>query len=457
MVLGEERAREILRKVVAASREGQVEAVIMANDTYLTRFTQNYIHQNVGERNDALSVRVAIGKRVGVAQSNRLNDEAIVELVRRAETVARLQPENPEFVSLPGPDAASSTGVAAATGAARSGLYDRATAEASPTVRAEKVREIASRCRQAGVNGSGAITTGVNELAVGNSLGIEDYAAATVASISTVVMGDDSSGFADATAGRLENLDAGHVGTVAVEKCVKSRNPVSVDPGEYVVVLQEAAVADMLQFLAFLSFSALAVQEGRSFMMGEPGRKVMGDKVTIWDDGQDPLGMPIPFDFEGVPKQKVTFIENGLTRDVVYDSLTAANAGRRSTGHALPAPNTYGPMALNMFMAPGTSTLDEMVRSVKKGLLVTRFHYTNPVHPIKVILTGMTRDGTFLIEDGEIRRGVRNLRFTQSVVDALARAEMIGRERVFKGGWFGGAVVPPIQVSGFSFTGATEF
>lgn len=458
-MLGEERARGILRQVVAASREGQVEAVLMANHSYVTRFTQNYIHQNVGERNDALSVRVAIGKRVGVAQSNRLTDESIVELVRRAETVARLQPENPEFVSLPGPEwsAAPASEQRAAAFARRSDLYDRATAEASPVDRAEKVREIVARCRLSGITGSGAVSTGVAELAVGNSLGIGAYTASTVASVSTVVMGEDSSGYADAMVGSLSRLDAGHVGAIAVEKCVKSREPVSIDPGEYEVILEEPAVADMLQFLGYLSFSALAVQEQRSFMMGEPGRKVMDENVTIWDDGLDPAGMPIPFDFEGVPKEKVVFIDHGRTGGVVHDSLTAAKVGRRSTGHALPAPNTYGPMPMNMFMAAGNATLEDMIRSVRRGLLVTRFHYTNPVHPIKVVLTGMTRDGTFLIEDGEIRRGVKNLRFTQSVVDCLDQVEMIGKHRSFKGGWFGGATVPAVKVSGFNFTGATEF
>ena len=456
-VLGEERARRIIRKVIAASREGQIEAVLVGNDSYLTRFTQNYIHQNVGEKNTTLSVRVAIGKRVGVAESNLLTDASIAELVHRAETVARLQPENPEFTSLPGPTPNATGALNHSGGAERPSPYDPPTAEASPADRAEKVKAIVSQCRAAGVNGSGAVTTGVTELATGNSLGIEAYTAATMASVSTVVTGSTSSGYADTTVARLSQLDAGHVGAVALEKCTRSREPVSIDPGEYVVILEEPAVADMLQFLGYLSFSALAVQEQRSFMMGEPGRKVMDDKVSIWDDGWDPDGMPVPFDFEGVAKQKVVFIDHGRTGDVVHDSFTAAKAGCRSTGHALPAPNTYGPMPLNMFMAAGDASLQEMIRSTKKGLLVTRFHYTNPVHPINVVLTGMTRDGTFLIEDGEIRRGVKNLRFTQSVVEAFSRVQMIGRTRSYKGGWFGGATVPAVKVAGFAFTGATEF
>jgi len=179
--------------------------------------------------------------------------------------------------------------------------------------------------------------------------------------------------------------------------------------------------------------------------------------VTIWDDGTDPLGRPIPFDFEGVPKRKVVLIDRGVATNVVHDSATAAREGKESTGHALPAPNMYGPMPLNLFMAPGDSSVEEMVASTGLGVLVTRFHYTNPVHPVRAVITGMTRDGTYLVKDGRIAGPVRNLRFTDSVVRALTQVLAIGRERKFQPGFFGGAVVPALKVAGFTFTGATEF
>jgi predicted Zn-dependent protease len=178
--------------------------------------------------------------------------------------------------------------------------------------------------------------------------------------------------------------------------------------------------------------------------------------VTIVDDGMDPETMPMAFDYEGVAKQTVSLIERGTCRDVVYDAQTAARAGRDSTGHGLPAPNPYGPFPLNMSMVAGGTPRDELISSLERGLLVTRFHYTNPVHPKLAIVTGMTRDGTFLVEDGKIVGPVRNLRFTQSYLDALARTSAVSRERRTLRGDLGGVVVPAIRVDSWTFTGATE-
>jgi predicted Zn-dependent protease len=219
-------------------------------------------------------------------------------------------------------------------------------------------------------------------------------------------------------------------------------------------VLEEYAVVDLLDMLGYLGFSALAVQEGRSF--AEPGRRVGSDLVSMWDDGADPAGLPMSFDYEGVGKERVELIDRGICRDVVYDAQTAARAGRRSTGHGLPAPNPYGPFPLNMVMGPGDAARDDLVGGMDRGLLVTRFHYTNPVHPKLVIVTGMTRDGTFLVEDGRIVAPVRNLRFTQSYLDALAGVVAVGRERRTLRGFLGGVVVPAVRVEGWTFTGATE-
>jgi PmbA protein len=219
-------------------------------------------------------------------------------------------------------------------------------------------------------------------------------------------------------------------------------------------VLEEYAVVDLLAMLAYIGFSALAVQEERSF--AEPGKRVGSDLVTIVDDGMDPATLPMAFDYEGVAKQRVSLIERGVCRDVVYDAQTAARAGRASTGHGLPAPNPYGPFPLNMSMTAGATPRDELIAGLEHGLLVTRFHYTNPVHPKLAIVTGMTRDGTFLVEDGRIVGPVRNLRFTQSYLGALAGTSAVSSERRTLRGDFGGVVVPAVRIDGWSFTGATE-
>jgi predicted Zn-dependent protease len=206
--------------------------------------------------------------------------------------------------------------------------------------------------------------------------------------------------------------------------------------------------------LGYLGFSALAVQEGRSFV--EPGRKVGSALVSMWDDGADPAGLPMAFDYEGVGKQRVELLEAGECRQVVYDAQTAAREGRTSTGHGLPAPNPYGPFPINMIMAAGDTSRDDLIAGLDRGLLVTRFHYTNPVHPKLAIVTGMTRDGTFLVEGGKIVGPVRNLRFTQSYLEALAGVSGVSRDRKTLRGFLGGAVVPAVRIDGFAFTGATE-
>ena len=178
--------------------------------------------------------------------------------------------------------------------------------------------------------------------------------------------------------------------------------------------------------------------------------------MTIVDDGTDPAGLPMAFDYEGVAKQRVALVERGVCRDVVYDAQTAARAGVASTGHGLPAPNPYGPFPLNMVMAAGDTPRDELIGGLDRGLLVTRFHYTNPVHPKLAIVTGMTRDGTFLVEGGRIVGPVRNLRYTQSYLDALAGTSAVSRERKTLKGFLGGVVVPAVRIDGWTFTGGTE-
>jgi predicted Zn-dependent protease len=295
---------------------------------------------------------------------------------------------------------------------------------------------------------------------VANSLGTFAYYPTTSADINTVVMGDTSSGYASALALDVWDLDLEALAREAVTKCLRSQNPRPLEPGEYTVILEPYAVQDLVQMMAWTGFSALAYQEGRSFMAGKIGQQIVDPRVSIWDDGLSAEGLPWPFDFEGVPKQRVDLIEKGVARGVVYDSYRAGKeGGQASTGHALPAPNAFGPFPLNTFFAQGTSTVEEMIAGTERGLYVTRFHYTRPVEPSKVVVTGMTRDGTFLIEDGEIASPVKNLRFTQSYLEALNRVEMIGREPRLLLGMAGMAreSVPALKLDKFTFTGATEF
>ncbi len=447
-MLGPERAQTIAGQVLGFSSADETEVLIETEDSALTRFANSIIHQNVAEANVTVQVRVALGQQVGVASTNCLGDDALRGVVDAATQIARLLPPNPDFAGLPAPQPIPAVNTFAAT-----------TAQATPARRAQAVGAICRLAVENGLVAAGAFSTGAYELAVANSRGVWAYHPYTQANLVTVIMSDDSSGWAQRSALDVDDLDAEAAGREAVDKALRSRHPVAINPGEYTVILEEYAVADLLEYLAYMGFSAQAVQEGRSFMGGRLGEQLVGTNISLWDDGLDPTGLPMPFDFEGVPKRRVDFFERGVARAVVYDTLTASKEpGQSSTGHAMPAGFTWGPQPTNLFLAPGAASKEEMLRSTERGLWVTRFHYTNVVHPLKTILTGMTRDGTFLIEGGEIARPVKNLRFTQSVLEALNDVAAIGRESLLLAGErFGATRAPALKIGRFRFSGATEF
>lgn len=445
-MLDERELRRITEVALGHSRADQTEVSLFVTDSALTRFANNYIHQNVAERDASVLVRVVFGKRIGVASVNSLEEEAVRRAVERAAELARFQVENPDFRSLPGPQPAQQVNA-----------YVPATANCTPQQRAAVVGVVCRRAQEAGLVAAGAYSTGVSQVAIANSLGAFAHHAETVADISTVIMSESSSGYADRVSLDVAEMDGEAVAGEAVSKALRARDPVALEPGEYAVVLEEYAVTDILDFLAYLGFSALAVQEERSFMAGRFGQRVMGENITIWDEGLGRGTIPMPFDFEGVPKQRVDLIVGGIANAVCYDSYTSGKEGKNSTGHALPAGSTFGPVPMNLFMETGTATKEEMVASTQRGIWVTRFWYTRTVHPLTVHVTGMTRDGTFLIEHGEITRPIKNLRFTQSYLEALNQVELIGRESKLEGAEFFRNRVPALKIGKWNFTGVTEY
>jgi predicted Zn-dependent protease len=279
-------------------------------------------------------------------------------------------------------------------------------------------------------------------------------------------MTDDSSGYAADASWRVEDIDVVACGEEAIDKALRSRNPRSIEADFYPVILEPYAAHDILSTLTGAA-GADAVQEGRSWMSGRRGEELMSPLVSIWDDGLDPAGWPLPFDFEGVPRRRVDVVRRGVVGDAMYDRQRAAEEeGQETTGHALPATNPFspwlnasrlGPTSLHGFMGTGESTLDEMIATTDRGLYVTRFWYTRTVHPREAVITGMTRDGTFLIEGGELTTPVRNLRFTQSYVEALEGTEAVGREARLLWTDPGILSAPALKLRAFNFTGTTEF
>jgi PmbA protein len=422
----------------------EAEVLVVAGESALTRFANSEIHQNVATAEVLVNLRFVQGRRIGVASTGRTDGDGLRALVERAAAIAGAVEELADWAGLPEAGSAAPLEIA----------WSEATAEASPELRADGARAVIGAADELGVTAFGSFTTESEAVAVASSRGIRAAERRASSQLLTVTMGPEGgTGYAEACAVDVSTLDPAAIGREAADRACASMRPVDLAPGDYPVVLDHYAVVDLVDMLGYLGFSALAVQEDRSFF--EPGKRVASSLITLTDDGRDPAGLPAGFDAEGVPKERLVLLDGGVCRDLVYDAQTAARAGRRSTGHGLPAPNPWGPFPTNMVMAPGDAGRDQLIAGLDRGLLVTRFHYTNPVHSKRLVITGMTRDGTFLVEGGRIVGPVRNLRFTMSYLDALANVEAVSRERRCLRGFLGGCVVPALRVTSFSFTGAT--
>ncbi len=454
-MLGKDKVSSIVGYALSHSKADQTEVVLSSYHSYLTRFANSQIHQNVAEHNSLLSVRVIIGKKIGVSSTNSLDKKSIEKTLQRALEIAKHQKENTDFVSLP--KAAKRVYRDVKT-------YFKSTAEFNEIQRKDRVKEMIEIVKEKGLRAFGSFTTGISETAVANSLGVFAYNIATDAYSNVVAIGKDSSGYAQDSSRDVKKVDTRRIAERAASKAILGKDPIELPPGNYPVLLEPLASAELIHFLGWLGMGAKAFYEGRSFMSGKLGEKVTSDSITIYDDAYDKRGFAFPFDFEGVPKKRVLLIEEGIAQGVVYDSLTAFKHKRKSTGHALPAPNPYGPIPLNLILSPGESEWEEMVKSTDKGILITRFHYTNSVDQKKTIITGMTRDGTFLVEKGEITKGIKNLRFTQSILEALSEVSMIEDRLTLIGGGAGyegrfatGVLAPGLKIEKFTFSGKTTF
>jgi PmbA protein len=423
------------------------EVLVVHDWTGLTRFAGSAIHQSTFREDTGIKVRVVSGGRVGVASTNEMTKEGAARAARSALELAEMAAPDPLFPGLaPRADAPE-----------RPDSFDEHTASTTPRDRAESVALLVAECGE-GFHAAGACETTASEVALANSEGQLCHTALTQATVSTVVSGGDGgTGFAEVTAGRFGEIDAADVGRRAFEKARSSRSPQELDPGRYEVVLEPPAVATLLAFLAYLGFGGRAIAEGRSCFSDSIGKKMMSDRVTIVDDALSSQTIGMPFDFEGTPKKRVTLVDRGVVKGGVHDRRSARQAGTETTGHALPPPNPEGPFPLNLFLEPGDAQLADMVAGTERGLLVTRFHYSNIVHPTAAVITGMTRDGTWLIENGRIAHSVKNFRFTQSIIEALHDVEAVGAETELASEFFFAASrVPALKVSSFQFTGKSD-
>ncbi len=441
LAMERDRAMEICERALEASEADETMVHLGASSSALTRFANNQIHQNVAEEGSGMSVRAFVGQRSGIATGNDLSDNGIADTVRRALELAQLAEPDEKLRPLPEAQEIPHE-VRGVSATANFGADERAAA----------VRAMIAVAEDAGQTASGACSVGVTASAVATSAGVQVFDETTMANLRTVIMAGDSSGYAAATSRDVREIDAAALARIACEKTASSAQPIAVEPGEWDVILEPDAVSTIVGYTTMLSFGAKACHEGRSAVAGRIGERICGENITVYDDGMDPRGMMSSFDYEGMGRQKVTLIERGVAAGLVYDTATAATDETTTTGHAT-SPGGWGPLPRNLFMQPGSATVEEMIASTERGLLVTRFHYTNIISPKQTILTGMTRDGTFLVEDGRIVGGVKNLRFTENILEALGRVAMIGEVGSFAGMMW----TPALKIDGFTFTGATEF
>jgi len=334
--------------------------------------------------------------------------------------------------------------------------FDASTAAATPEHRGRAVAEAIRIVESAGQTAAGIYSTGQSIEAIFNSRGVAAWHAETMAQFSITAMASDSSGWAKASAVSHESIDPMALARNAAEKARLSRDPHEIAPGRYTVILEPAAVLDLVGQM-FGDFSATAVADSRSFLTDRLGKKLFGDNIQISDDVAHPLQAGVPFDGEGVPRRKLTLVEAGVPRDLAYARSSAHKAGVEPTGHGFPLPNEVGEAPLNIVIAGGSTSLDEMIASTERGVLVTRFWYIREVDPYEKIMTGMTRDGTFLIENGRVARGLRNFRFNQGIIELLNNVEALSPSVRASGEEAFDMVVPAMKVQGFNFTEVTRF
>jgi len=448
------------KTVKIAVKEGadQAQAAAFLLDTALTRFANSQIHQNVASKTGGIAIKVVMNKKIGTLRVNTLEERQIEDAVKKAVKIAKVTPSNKDFKSLPEPQ----------KWAPIEGAFDSKTALCTPDYRAEKVKELVERVHSESTivkAVAGSFSTGSASFAISNSLGVSTWAQMSLASVNTTVIsevgGSEGFGSAEQYSRFVKDINHIQVASEAAEKSVNSVKPMKISPGDYEGVLSPRAVAVLLFYLGYIGFSATMYQDGQSFVKYHLGEQVFDEKLSVKDDARDLLSLyAVPVDGEGVPKKAVQLIDKGIVSEesICYDSFTAGKEkGKRSTGHSIPPVVRFypypRPFPINLVAGSGDASIEEMIADTKHGIFVTRFHYTNPIEPTKAIFTGLTRDGTFLIEGGEIGKPVMNLRYTDSMLSALKDISMIGKKLV----QVDNTTTPAMKLKKLRFTGVTQY
>jgi predicted Zn-dependent protease len=435
----------IAGRVLALSNADQTEVLVSVTDSGLMRFTHEASNQNLSAMDSGISVRVIAGGRTGVARTNRLEEASLRDVVERATALAELAPAD----ALQGPLPA---GIAPPS---PPNAFDSPTARADAAVRADRCHDIFAQAERAGCWSAGFVATSSTGLTVANSSGALASFDGTEASVNVKMSAPDSTGFGEFYSPAIDSVDATRIARFATSKALAGAHPKAVEPGGWTVILEPPAFGELFVYLAD-HFSAQAYDDGSSFCSDGLDRRYFCEGVTIRDDYAHPLAPGMPFDYEGAPTQRLALVDGGVVRNVVTDSYYARKLDRPNTGHALPAPNSYGPQARNIVVAAGSKSAEQLVAETERGLLVSRLWYVRVVDRKRAIVTGMTRDGTFLIEKGKLGGGVRNLRFNVSIIDALSDCEF-SNAQARTGSFNYSLVTPAAKIARFTFTSVTDF
>lgn len=447
-LLPQKRCQELFFAVQqAAARAGieDVEVTLTSTAEALTRFANNQIGQNVAERSSVLSVRVATNGRTARASTNRLHRDGVESVVENAIALTRSSQPLPDLQPM--------------FGDVGERAWDRrseAAARCTPMARAAAVKEAIANVEARGQVAAGIYATAENVEAILNSRGLFRYYTDTLTRFSITAMADDSSGWAKSSSGIHEDVKPMELAEQAARKAELSRRPREIAPGAYTVILEPAAVLDLVGQI-FGDFSGTTLADQRSFLNDRMGQQLFGSNISIYDDVQFPLQTGAPFDGEGVERRALTLVKSGVPKEVAYSRAAAVKAGEEPTGHGFPLPNEIGEAPVNIVIAGGSASLEDLVRSTAEGILVTRLWYIREVEPYEKVMTGMTRDGTFLIRGGEVAHGILNFRFNQSVVEMLKNVEALGPSVRSTGEEAFDMVVPAMKVHDFGFTEVTKF
>jgi PmbA protein len=468
-MLTRDRAGEIFARIKKFASADEVEVLFYSTANALTRFANNVIHQNMAEENVVVSVRTAFGQRTARATANKLDDESLRRVVEASEKLARVQHADADLLPMfAGEKESKAADKSVRPTQALPTRYFAETAAITAEDRAGTVEKIVGVATRNGLTTAGVVASSGAVEGIFNSRGLAEWHAQTSSEISITMLAGDSSGWQKANSPDAAQLNAVTLAEIAAEKTRRSAGPREIAAGKYTVILEPAAVLDMVGFM-FYDFGGLAILDQRSFLNNRVETKVCGENIDIWDDVAHPLQSGAGFDGEGVRRQRVQLVEKGVVKRLVYARASAERMKQSeykdkvgpiaATGHGFSLPNEMGEAPMNIvFGAPAKpQTIEQMIASTEKGILVTRLWYIREVDPYEKILTGMTRDGTFFVEDGKIQYGVRNFRFNESLIHLLSNVEAMGSLVRASGEESFDMVVPAMKVGEFNFTEVTKF